>query len=270
MLYLQVEDIDTKLDLLIEMYKEDRRVMRETQIAEKSPRTPTSPRKHNKCLGGSFVNNLKLRSILVEKQPSEPNTPVVRPDRPMHRNLSDLGPRIKKRVTYKYCTEDDRNTPSRTPPPILKRPQKEYYAYENLVDERSPSYTNTSNSRCIHSPQSNELMYHNQMVHICMPTDGDTCGHTNNAITEEDDVTENSLSGTNVCSPDKIFRFDDAVQESSVSDSCSSVNNESIPLISAPSGDSSPPVVSVNRDDIGQNAQTGDYTDIPQVLTSSH
>ncbi|KAK2143379.1 hypothetical protein LSH36_847g00032 [Paralvinella palmiformis] len=47
----------------------------------------------------------RLRSILVDKQQSEPNTPVVRnPSRPMYRNLSDLGPRIRKRVTYRCAS----------------------------------------------------------------------------------------------------------------------------------------------------------------------
>ena len=62
---------------------------------------------------------------------SEPGTPTMKnPERPMHRNLSDLGPRVKKRVTYKSAhvpdLEDrerplslsDMNTPHT---PILKR-----------------------------------------------------------------------------------------------------------------------------------------------------
>ena len=53
-------------------------------------------------------NHIRLRSILVDKQQSEPNTPICRnPDKPMCRNLSDLGPRIKKRVTYRCTSHSD-------------------------------------------------------------------------------------------------------------------------------------------------------------------
>ena len=54
-------------------------------------------------------------------QLSEPCTPTVRnPDRPMHRNLSDLGPRFKKRVTYRSMTSTE---PMERPPSFSEEPQ---------------------------------------------------------------------------------------------------------------------------------------------------
>lgn len=50
---------------------------------------------------------LRPKPILVDKQSSEPNTPISKsfaeshPHRPMHRGYSDLGHRIKKRVTLR-------------------------------------------------------------------------------------------------------------------------------------------------------------------------
>lgn len=46
---------------------------------------------------------LKPKPILVDKQASEPNTPIAKNfDKPMQRGYSDLGHRIKKRVTLRY------------------------------------------------------------------------------------------------------------------------------------------------------------------------
>ena len=86
----------------------------------KLPQPPPAP---------SYVPTpLRLRSILVDKQSSEPTTPTTRhPSRPMLRNLSDLGPRIKKRVTYRCSSAssfptDAIEAANRTmPPSILKK-----------------------------------------------------------------------------------------------------------------------------------------------------
>lgn len=49
---------------------------------------------------GFYSRPLRLRPAVTGKQHSEPSTPIVKnPVKPMLRNLSDLGPRIKKRVT---------------------------------------------------------------------------------------------------------------------------------------------------------------------------
>ncbi|ELU11555.1 hypothetical protein CAPTEDRAFT_183094 [Capitella teleta] len=142
----QVDDIESKLDLLMEMYKEDRRVQNHTnqqlvalcqdhsqRLSESSstselhppaspPTGPPSP--SYQPIFNSKGQPLKLRSILVEKQPSEPITPIVRnPARPMHRHFSDLGPRIKKRVTYRCASvSTDVIADPDAPPSILKKP----------------------------------------------------------------------------------------------------------------------------------------------------
>ena len=93
----QVEDIESKLDILIDLYKEDRKLILqklcpppEQNIVEiKEPANAT--------------NKQIPRSILVDKQYSEPSSPIVNrpPKRIMQRNHSDLGSRIRKRVTYR-------------------------------------------------------------------------------------------------------------------------------------------------------------------------
>ncbi|XP_052822999.1 potassium voltage-gated channel subfamily KQT member 1 isoform X2 [Octopus bimaculoides] len=108
----QVEDIESKLDLLIDLYKEDRQlvlqhvlgVRSEQEIVQSDSRKKPQP-----------LSSLKPRPILVDKQyTSEPNTPtgIRNPSRPMQRNLSDLGQRIKKRVTYRCLSYNE--VPHRT------------------------------------------------------------------------------------------------------------------------------------------------------------
>ena len=71
-----------------------------------------------------------LRRGISDSEPGTPTTATKNPDRPMHRNLSDLGPRVKKRVTYRSAHAavlDDRDRPpslsdmNAPPTPILKR-----------------------------------------------------------------------------------------------------------------------------------------------------
>ncbi|PVD32396.1 hypothetical protein C0Q70_07830 [Pomacea canaliculata] len=107
----QVEDIESKVDLLIDMYKEDRKILLQhlqLQYGTQSPGPPPS--------------QVKPRPILVDKQfTSEPATPTgvgQNPNRPMHRNLSDLSQRIKKRVTYRCLSLHD--PPKKNPPTNLK------------------------------------------------------------------------------------------------------------------------------------------------------
>ena len=89
----QVEDIETKLDILIDLYKEDRKILLQKLSS------PTDSNTENKEL----VNKQIPRSILVDKQYSEPSSPIVNrpPKRFMQRNHSDLSSRIRKRVTYR-------------------------------------------------------------------------------------------------------------------------------------------------------------------------
>ncbi|KAL8557953.1 hypothetical protein ACOMHN_064185 [Nucella lapillus] len=123
----QVEDIESKLDLLIDLYKEDRKILlnhiqlQHTGGLNQTPAPPQGP--------------VKPRPILVDKQFSEPPTPTgggLNPNKPMHRNLSDLSQRIKKRVTYRCLSlhEPPKRPHSSAglvnlnhpPPPLLSHP----------------------------------------------------------------------------------------------------------------------------------------------------
>ncbi|XP_021364239.1 potassium voltage-gated channel subfamily KQT member 1-like isoform X2 [Mizuhopecten yessoensis] len=105
------EDIESKLDLLFDMYKEDRKILLQycqskSQITNNLPAsgeaTPVAS-----CLKSSTSSLKQPRSILADKQCSEPSTPtslgnIENPS--MQRNLSDLSQRIKKRVTYRLLS----------------------------------------------------------------------------------------------------------------------------------------------------------------------
>lgn len=95
----QVDDIESKLDHLLELYEEDRRVQRKIGSGANGG-------------GGSGTSG----TALVEKQCSEPNSPVLRSyeqpppssvlpmphKRPMNRGYSDLGARfMRKKVIVK-------------------------------------------------------------------------------------------------------------------------------------------------------------------------
>ncbi|XP_069106427.1 potassium voltage-gated channel subfamily KQT member 1-like isoform X2 [Argopecten irradians] len=105
------EDIESKLDLLFDMYKEDRKILLQycqsmAQITNNVPAsgeaTPVAS-----CLKSSTSSLKQPRSILSDKQSSEPSTPtnLENVDNPsIQRNLSDLSQRIKKRVTYRLLS----------------------------------------------------------------------------------------------------------------------------------------------------------------------
>lgn len=133
----QVDDIEVKLDQLIELYMEDRKrllsiplhhsadspllltggasaVVTTTGVTPCPNTTLHNP--HIIALSASqsaatppvaSATVLRPKPILVDKQFSEPNTPTSKsftepqPHRPMHRGYSDLGHRIKKRVTLR-------------------------------------------------------------------------------------------------------------------------------------------------------------------------
>jgi len=92
-----VEDIDTKVDVLLDMYKEDR-AQQQQQQSTSSAAVQARPL--------SAVPPAHQRSAADERQSSEPCSPrwtasqQQRAVKPMLRNWSDLGPRIKKRVSY--------------------------------------------------------------------------------------------------------------------------------------------------------------------------
>lgn len=75
------------------MYKDDRKILLNQNHGERSPNTPNPETYHP-----------KPRSILVDKQyTSEPSSPITDKyeKKVIMRNHSDLGSRIRKRVTYK-------------------------------------------------------------------------------------------------------------------------------------------------------------------------
>jgi len=96
--FFQVDDIETKLDLLIEMYKTDR----QTGTAATDDPTRTSSSTSSKLLHGPPLSlRPDLDDAAVQRSDlSTPPPPVTesyknsRPSRPMLRNLSDLGPRV--------------------------------------------------------------------------------------------------------------------------------------------------------------------------------
>lgn len=103
-MYLQVDDIESKLDHLLEMYEEDRRLRRVGNGTNGGGES-----------GGSG-DAQRTKPAIVNKQASEPNSPVSRTfeqatgsmappalhKRPMNRGYSDLGTRfMRKKVIVK-------------------------------------------------------------------------------------------------------------------------------------------------------------------------
>lgn len=93
--HFQVDDIEIKIDQLMEMYLEDRKRLRDLPFSQKDSSVSTSA-----------ILKPKPKPILVDKQASEPSSPEAKSfrevaRRPMQRGFSDLGNRIKKRVTLR-------------------------------------------------------------------------------------------------------------------------------------------------------------------------
>lgn len=109
-MFFQVEDIETKVDQLMEMYMEDRHRMANliaTFTASPPPVPPSSPpsQQHQQAAAPP-----PKKSILVEnKQFSEPTTPVAKSfeAKTIQRGNSDLSQRCcrKKRVTVRHSLE---------------------------------------------------------------------------------------------------------------------------------------------------------------------
>lgn len=121
----QVEDIETKLDQLLEMYMEDRARMSAASLsagAQVFPshtasslanRSPPPPPPSTPAFSGDsgIPSYIKSKPLLVEKQSSEPNTPIARSfDKQMTRGNSDLSQRLaKKRVTLRHSLDTTAN-----------------------------------------------------------------------------------------------------------------------------------------------------------------
>ncbi|CAM1326164.1 KCNQ4 (predicted) [Pycnogonum litorale] len=122
-----VEDIETKLDQLLEMYMEDRIKIQRLQLPPEvstpissstavidrvlPPTTSSSATLTTSATGSTFAPLVPLmmpKSILVDKQSSEPNTPIgqrttAKPE--ILRGNSDLSQRVKKKVTLCHSLE---------------------------------------------------------------------------------------------------------------------------------------------------------------------
>uniref|UniRef100_A0A8W8N8C4 Potassium channel voltage dependent KCNQ C-terminal domain-containing protein n=1 Tax=Magallana gigas TaxID=29159 RepID=A0A8W8N8C4_MAGGI len=111
-----VEDIESKLDLLIDLYKEDRKPL--LQHCQDCSQQNNMPAEHNQtevtsCLKNPIISKPTTPcSILSDKHCSEPTSPTNArtPDKKMQRNLSDLSQRIKKRVTYRLLSLNDQSS----------------------------------------------------------------------------------------------------------------------------------------------------------------
>ncbi|XP_046994725.1 potassium voltage-gated channel subfamily KQT member 4 [Schistocerca americana] len=100
----QVDDIEMKLDQLIEMYLEDRKRLLALPLpTDSGPPPPPAPAPPP---APPPTPALRPKPILIDKQASEPNTPIAKSFtdvtavvRTMQRGHSDLSHRIRKRVT---------------------------------------------------------------------------------------------------------------------------------------------------------------------------
>ncbi|KAJ8736399.1 hypothetical protein PYW08_007055 [Mythimna loreyi] len=143
----QVDDIESKLDHLLEMYKEDRGVSR-------------------RLVGGGGTGGPgpgalaeRARPALADKQASEPNSPVSRGDapapavaplalckRPMNRGYSDLGSRfMKKKVIVKTASTSRNGDSPRDDEVVIVVPDREVTP-PRLVTDSSASYEDYSSS----------------------------------------------------------------------------------------------------------------------------
>lgn len=96
-----------KIDQLLELYLEDRKRLLALPFWQE-------PEPTKEKFNHPVSTVLKPKPILVDKQSSEPSSPITRnfkeppvvsvTRRPMHRGFSDLGNRIKKKVTLRYYT----------------------------------------------------------------------------------------------------------------------------------------------------------------------
>ncbi|GFY75154.1 potassium voltage-gated channel subfamily KQT member 5 [Trichonephila inaurata madagascariensis] len=152
-----IEDIESKVDQLIEMYMEDRHRMSSlissftaSSSPPPPPPTPSSVPAVSAPPSGGSAHNIKPRphqqlqkspkSILVDnKQYSEPTTPVAKSfDRTIHRGNSDLSQRChlhkKKRVTVRHSLEGGTATPT-----LLATPRIEIDHAHNTISRSADS-----------------------------------------------------------------------------------------------------------------------------------
>ncbi|KAK4871868.1 hypothetical protein RN001_015992 [Aquatica leii] len=151
----QVDDIETKLDQFMELYVEDRKRFLALPII-------TEPSSEIGTVSKLSPAALKPKPILMEKLSSEPTSPtsittfkepssVAATRRPMYRGFSDLGNRIKKKVTLSSPYDGDVVIVV----PSIEQPSSSYgnvaassidscITIENLEDEIHPKITESS------------------------------------------------------------------------------------------------------------------------------
>lgn len=132
----KVDDIEMKIDQLLELYIKDRKRLLAL------PFFAQSEIEKNTATTIPTQTALKPKPILVDKQSSEPTSPVAKTcnepppppisvtRRPMHRGFSDLGNRIKKRVTLR-CVNTYNQFPCTVRPTIYQGIQASNYLHFN-------------------------------------------------------------------------------------------------------------------------------------------
>ena len=125
---IQVEDIENKVDQLLEMYLEDRARMNSATLTVSGPvysshtgsslanRSPPPPPPSTPVMQSfpsepGLPSYVKSKLLVGEKQSSEPNTPITRSfDKQITRGNSDLSQRFaKKRVTLRHSLDTSVN-----------------------------------------------------------------------------------------------------------------------------------------------------------------
>ncbi|RUS89394.1 hypothetical protein EGW08_002831, partial [Elysia chlorotica] len=189
----QVDDIETKVDLLVDMYKEDRKfLLTHIQHIYSGVAPPTNPPQapppsgpnvttETSTSGKKSLTGFKPRPILIDKQfTSEPATPTgfvtgggvggarlgARPG--IQRNLSDLSQRIKKRVTYRGLSQHHHDPPSRAQSaacfPVSSLPPPPSTSPTTLVGDSSslPATAGDTTARVSPPPPSPSACVHHQ------------------------------------------------------------------------------------------------------------
>ena len=116
-----MEDIETKMDVLLDMYKEDRSHHHQSESTSSSAQQhqldDDDVRQRRTSAAAAAAGHQRLQSSEpcspCQRTVSELQSPSSRRQRerakkPMLRNLSDLEPRVKKRVTYSVSDASDR------------------------------------------------------------------------------------------------------------------------------------------------------------------
>jgi len=145
----QVEDIETKIDMLLDMYKEDR--------LEHHPRVQSSP----SSPVDDVTEERQLAAAADDRTLSEPSSGARRTAsllvtssrqqhrvKPMLRNLSDVGLRAKKRVTYSACDDDTMTTLSVDYKPALSDAAVEPHHQPLIDSDDVDNFTGVQQALC--------------------------------------------------------------------------------------------------------------------------